>query len=134
MQNNINGLMQEIGEKEVLASAFDNVRKIFESRKWLMEGRGSYPYDDDRYKQEVRWLMDEFEKIYNETWRNIRTKTFEYKETLISEYKGDLKDENKYFKDIVLKFQELCLKEKPNLEEILHHSRAVKMGWNTYET
>jgi hypothetical protein len=133
-QNNCKGLMQEIGEKEVLVEAFDKVRKLFAGRTWLMEGRGLYPYDDDQYKLEVRWMFDEFEKIKNRTWNNIRTKTFEYKQKLIAEYEGDLKARNKMLLEIIHKFQDLCLKEYPVLSDIVDHSQDIKMSYGIDET
>lgn len=73
-------------EKEVMMQAFDRVRQIFESRDWIMEGRGSYPYNDDRYKEEVRYLFDEFEAIRKDTWANVKTKSFEYRKRIIEQY------------------------------------------------
>jgi len=128
-ENNVKGLMQEIGEKEVLASAFDKVRQIFAGREWITQGRGPYAYDDDEYKKEVQYLLNDFEEIQHDTWNNIRTKTFDYKQKLINQYEGELKDENKFFLSIISKFQELCLKEHPVLEEILDHAKDVKMGY-----
>jgi hypothetical protein len=69
-------------EKEVMIDAFDKVQKLFRQREWLTQGRGCYPYNDDRYKEEVRYLMDEFEKIKDRTWKNIKTKTADYKAAL----------------------------------------------------
>ncbi|MBC7947199.1 MAG: hypothetical protein H7Y42_04915 [Chitinophagaceae bacterium] len=74
-------------EKEVMMQAFDKVRKLFEGREWIMDGRGSYRYGDDRYKEEVRYLYDEFDAIYKDTWANIKSKTYEYREKIIAEYK-----------------------------------------------
>jgi hypothetical protein len=127
-ENNVAGLMQEIGEKEVLASAFDKVRGLFESREWITQGRGPYAFDDEEYRKEVQYLLDDFNKIQEETWRNIRTKTFEYKQKLIKSYEGDLKEENRYLLNLIKKFQELCLKEHPILEEIIEFSKDVKTG------
>jgi len=73
-------------EKEVMMKAFDKVRQIFESRSWIMEGRGSYPYNDDRYKEEVRYMYDEFDALFKDTWANIDSKSFEYRQRIISEY------------------------------------------------
>lgn len=79
-------------EKEVMMQAFNNVRVMFERRAWIMDGRGSYRYDDDRYKEEVRYLYDEFDALQKETWGKIKTKTFEYREKIIAEYKAANED------------------------------------------
>ena len=71
-----------------MMQAFDKVRQIFEMRKWIMEGRGSYRYDDDRYKEEVRYMYDEFDALFKDTWANIKSKSFEYREKIIKEWKG----------------------------------------------
>jgi len=73
-------------EREVLVKAFDEIRKSFEGRDWIMEGRGMYPYNDDRYKLEVKYLFDEFKKIKDKAWANIKSKTFEYKNRIIADY------------------------------------------------
>lgn len=70
-----------------MIKAFDKIRKCFKGREWLTEGRGCYPYDDERYKMEVKYLMDEFNQIEKEVWGNIKSKTFEAK-SLIDSYKN----------------------------------------------
>lgn len=77
---------QDAHEKEVMMQAFDKVRKLFEGREWIMEGRGSYPYNDDRYKEEVRYLYDEFDALQKDTWNSIESKSFEYRKAIIEEY------------------------------------------------
>lgn len=77
------------GEREVMIQAFYKVRQLFQNREWIMDGRGSYPYDDDRYKEEVRYLFDEFEALYSETFSNIKSKTFEYRDEIIKKYEED---------------------------------------------
>lgn len=79
-------ILEELGEKEVMIQAFDKVRQLFEKRSWIMEGRGNYPYNDDRYKEEVRNLYDEFDSLKKDVWANIKTKTFEYREKIIADY------------------------------------------------
>lgn len=69
-------------EREALIKAFDAVRKEFKGRTWLMEGRGCYPYNDDRYKEEVRYIMDVFNQINSDLWRQIKSKTFEYRNAI----------------------------------------------------
>ena len=71
-----------LDEREALFQAFDKIKMSFESRHWLMEGRGCYPYNDERYKEEVRYIMDEFNTINNDLWKQIKSKSFEYKEKL----------------------------------------------------
>ncbi len=70
---------QVMDEREVLIKAFDAIRKEFKGRTWLMEGRGCYPYNDDRYKEEVRYIMDAFNEINANVWKDIKSKTFEYR-------------------------------------------------------
>lgn len=71
---------QAIDEREVVIKAFDDIRKEFEGRKWLMDGRGAYPYNDDRYKEEVRYIMNAFDGITFNVWKNIKSKTYEYRD------------------------------------------------------
>lgn len=62
-------------EREVLIQAFSQVTKEFEGREWLMQGRGAYPYDDERYKEEVKYLMDSFQMIKQTMWGVIKSTT-----------------------------------------------------------
>lgn len=78
--------ISDADEKEVMMKAFDKVRRIFQGREWIMEGRGSYRYDDDRYKEEVRYMYDEFDALYQDTWNNIKSKTFEYRNKIVADY------------------------------------------------
>lgn len=80
-------VLQELGEKEVMIEAFDKVQKLFKGREWLQQGRGLYPYNDDRYKEEVKYMWEEFKEIKSHTWENIKTKTFEYREKIIADFK-----------------------------------------------
>jgi len=73
---------QAMDEREVLIKGYDAIRKLFKGRDWLMEGRGCYPYNDDRYKQEVRYIMDAFNEINKNVWRDIKSKTFEYRKAV----------------------------------------------------
>ncbi|MFA6889285.1 MAG: hypothetical protein WC254_07360 [Candidatus Woesearchaeota archaeon] len=70
-------------EKEALIKAFAEVQKCFEGREWLMQGRGCYTFDDDKYKEEVRYIMDEFNAITTNLWRQIKSKSFDYKDAII---------------------------------------------------
>lgn len=76
-------------EKEIMIQAFDKVRQLFEMRSWIMDGRGSYPYNDDRYKEEVRYMYDEFDTIQKDTWANIESKTIDYRNKIIAQYLKD---------------------------------------------
>ncbi len=55
-------------ERELLIQTLDLVRKIFESREWIMEGRGAYPYDDEKYREEVRYMYNEFDALMKNVW------------------------------------------------------------------
>lgn len=77
---------QDAHEREVIMQAFDKVRKIFQGRSWVMEGRGSYPYNDDRYKEEVRYMYDEFDAVAKDTWKNIKSHSSEYRRAIVAEY------------------------------------------------
>lgn len=79
-------ISQDAHEKEIMIQAFDKVRRLFEGRQWIMEGRGSYPYNDDRYKEEVRHLYDEFDQVFKDTMGNIRSKSIDYRKAIIAEY------------------------------------------------
>lgn len=81
---------QAEAEREVMIQAFDKVRKLFEMRSWIMEGRGCYPYNDDRYREEVRYLYDEFDALQKDVWSNIKSKTFEYRAKIIIDYRASL--------------------------------------------
>ncbi len=89
---------QAADEREVLIRAFSLVRIEFESRPWIMEGRGSYPYDDDRYKEEVRYIMNAFNGINTNVWKEIKSGTYEYRNSiekpLLDKIK-ELEEENK---------------------------------------
>lgn len=127
-QNNFNGVMQEIGEKEVLAEAFDRVQRLFDGKHWITEGRGPYDFNDEEYRNEVKYLLDQFDEIRKETWSNIRTKTFDYKKKIMDAYKSELKDECEAYRKWVHEFQFACLKEFPDLKEILTVAHKIKYG------
>lgn len=93
---------EDAHEKEIMMQAFCKVQQLFEGREWIMEGRGSYPYNDDRYKEEVRFLYDEFEAVRKDTWDNIKSKSVDYRKWIIDEY---LKD-NPSNKDEAVEFAE----------------------------
>lgn len=76
--------LEAIKEREVMIKAFDEIRKCFNGRTWLMEGSGCYAWDDDEYKMEVKYLMDEFDAIEKNVWKNIKSKTFEARQIIES--------------------------------------------------
>jgi hypothetical protein len=80
------GLGNDAHEKEIIMQAFEKVTQLFEGRTWIMDGRGSYPYNDDRYKEEVRYMYDEFEAIRKDTWANIHSKSVDYRKQIIVQY------------------------------------------------
>lgn len=84
---------EDAHEKEVMMKAFDDVRKIFEGRAWIMEGRGSYTYNDDRYKEEVRYLYNEFDAIQKATWAKIKSKSIDYRHQIIADYLNENKQQ-----------------------------------------
>lgn len=79
-------ISQDAHEKEVMMNAFNEVRRIFEGRVWIMEGRGSYPYNDDRYREEVRYMYNEFDELHKNTWANIKSHSSEYRHAIIEQY------------------------------------------------
>jgi hypothetical protein len=99
-------LTRSADEREVLVQAFDKITKEFEGRDWIMEGRGCYPYNDDRYKQEVRYIFDAFTKIKKEVWANIKSKSFEYRDRIKAEALSQLSEKwnDDNTKDELVKF------------------------------
>lgn len=88
-------------EREALFQAFDKIRASFKGRHWLMEGRGCYPYDDERYKEEVRYIMDEFEEINTNLWKQIKSKSFEYKEKLRKDIIAELQAQSPLREELI---------------------------------
>jgi hypothetical protein len=92
-QQPVEQISQDAHEKEVMMKAFGKVRQLFEGRQWIMEGRGSYLYNDDRYREEVRYMYDEFNALVKDTWANIKSNSSEYRQAIIAEYlKGEQKE------------------------------------------
>lgn len=73
-----------IHEREVMIQAFKVIREAFESREWITQGRGCYKYNDDRYMEEAKYLFNDFKKIESEMWRQIKSKSYEYKKSIES--------------------------------------------------
>ena len=80
-----------LDEREALFQAFDAIRAAFRDRSWLMEGRGAYPDNDERYKEEIRYIMNEFEDINTNLWKQIKSKTFEYRNLIEMPLKRQIK-------------------------------------------
>ncbi len=86
-------IRQDTHEKEIMMKAFVKVRQIFEGRQWIMDGRGSYPYNDDRYREEVRYMYNELDALVKDTWANIKSHSSDYRRAIIAEYlKGEQKE------------------------------------------
>lgn len=50
-------------DKSGLAGALGAVLKEVEGRRWVVQGRGSYEWNDDKYRQETGWALEAIEKI-----------------------------------------------------------------------
>lgn len=90
----------KLNEREVLIKAFSDVSKEFEGRKWIMDGRGCYSFDDDEYRKEVSYLFESFEKIKSEMWSNIKSKTFEYKNNIEAPLLSKISDMQKMLEKV----------------------------------
>ncbi len=110
-------IQQAIDEREALVKAFAEITGVFEGRSWIIEGRGAYPYDDDRYKEEVRKMMDEFNAIKTDLWRQFRSKTYEYKQSIE--------------KPLLDKIKELESRSEPLNDEVLFQMAEYLQGWMT---
>lgn len=54
------------GDRSEVALALSNIRKAIASRYWLIEGRGSYTYEDDiQYRREFAEALAEIEAQLN---------------------------------------------------------------------
>lgn len=55
-----------------LADALSKCKAAAENRKWIVEGRGSYTWDDDEYRREAGYALDEITALcgtaLNESW------------------------------------------------------------------
>lgn len=58
------GLVEELEhlldrDRYIVAIALGHIRKALDGHRWLLEGRGPYEWDDDRYREEfTAWLED----------------------------------------------------------------------------
>lgn len=50
-------------DKTGLAAALAEITAEVKGRRWICQGRGSYTYDDDRYRREAGFAFDAIEKI-----------------------------------------------------------------------
>ena len=48
-----------------LANSLVKIKELVEGYSWITEGRGPYPYDDDRYREEIGHCLDEISKEVN---------------------------------------------------------------------
>ncbi len=53
-------------ESDALFNLINGVKKELISRDWLIEGRGSYEWDDDRYRHEARLAFDAAKAVLQE--------------------------------------------------------------------
>lgn len=98
---------QAFDEREVLIKAFSDVTKEFDGREWIREGRGSYTYDDEGYRNEVTYLFEAFKRIKSKMWSNIKSKTFEYKnqvEAPLLKNIDELKEQIELYKECFAEF------------------------------
>ncbi len=76
--------MRELAEKEAriaglegaldrdrtgLAAALNACKREIDARYWILEGRGSYEWDDQRYRDEARWAFEAVVKIIDSALR-----------------------------------------------------------------
>ena len=50
-------------DKTGLAAGLASINREVADRRWICDGRGSYEYDDERYRKETGWALDAIEKI-----------------------------------------------------------------------
>lgn len=53
-------------DKTGLGEALSKVLVEVGARRWVVEGRGSYNFDDDGYRRETGWALDAIEKLARE--------------------------------------------------------------------
>ena len=124
-------------EKEAAIKAFTEIRKSFEGRHWLMEGRGMYPYNDDRYKEEVRYIMNEFKEINSKFWSEIKSKTFEYRQKIeeplireVAELETSnvlLTNQNEQFKSDYVVLEEKFIRLQTNIVEYQNEKEVFEL-------
>ena len=70
MQGAVDGLRNALDrDKTGLAAALAAIVREVNGRAWIQDGRGSYEWDDDRYKQEAYWAFGAVKKIAVEALR-----------------------------------------------------------------
>ena len=96
-------LAQEMeAETEVMIQAFDKIRTIFSMRAWIIEGRGPYIDSDDEYRKEVTYLYEEFDALVNDVWKNIKSRSVDFRNKIINDYLSDKKALLAFSKDQML--------------------------------
>lgn len=68
-----------IEEREACLQALSKIQASFKTREWITEGRGVYPFDDDRYRQEVRFIFEELQGIISDVHRQVKSTTCDYR-------------------------------------------------------
>lgn len=64
LKNEIERLKNVLHRDRVgLAEALAKVREEVRSRIWVVEGRGAYRWDDDRYRKEAGYALNAIDKI-----------------------------------------------------------------------
>lgn len=49
-------------DRSVVVDAVNEIKRAFDQRSWLLDGRGPYEWDDDRYRNEFRGAYDDLAK------------------------------------------------------------------------
>ena len=65
-----------------LANSLVKIKRMVEGYSWIAEGRGPYPYDDDRYRDEIGHCLGEISKEIDKAL----TKTSEAHQICCSKY------------------------------------------------
>ncbi len=56
-----------------LAAGLAKINKIVDGYHWVTEGRGPYAYNDDEYRAEIRWMLDNVRQAATEALSTSRT-------------------------------------------------------------
>lgn len=81
-------------DKTGLAHALNAVRKEADARRWVIDGRGSYEWDDERYRKETGWALKAIEEIAVNALRASGTLATEALSKTSSETQGGEKNED----------------------------------------
>ena len=74
-------------DKTGLYNGLTRIRKAIEAREWILDGRGPYEWDDDRYRQEASWAFEEVIKIISEVQRESDKRVTAVQSIALSESK-----------------------------------------------